>query len=202
MQRLGGIALALTFMITPALAQNPPAAAPAPAVATPENLPEKVDWLAYKDPYASKATDITQPHRTTEEVSTWAQQAISDVLSFSQKDYRQRILGFKKYFIGAGWQPYATWLKEVHLIEMVAQEGYSSVGTVVNSPPDILSQGMASGAYHWLVRVPAIISLQRQESKGDMLGQYYLFLDVQRVEAKAEEDGLVIAGWRAKRSNQ
>jgi hypothetical protein len=205
------IAAAL-FCAAPALAQTPPPPAPmqvqpapaqiqpAPAQAAPEaeTAPAPTDWMTYKNPYVGEENDIGNPHRTPDEIATWAQQAATDVLSFTPADYKDKLNGFKKYFVPQGWQLYTAYLKDSNLLSMVTDQGYS-VGTIVDSHPEIVNSGAVDGVYHWIVKAPVTISFFITDASGKIkpgaAGKYNLFIDMARV-AAGGQDGVAISNWR------
>ena len=157
-------------------------------------------WLDYKPTYTGEESDISNPHRTAEEITTWAQQAAADVLSFSQADYADKMNGFKKYFVQQGWQLYTAYLKDTKVINMVGDGGYS-VGAIVDEVPEIVNQGASGGAYHWIMRMPITISFFKKdpvtgETKAGASGKFFLFLDVLRVAEGGGDNGIAITNWR------
>jgi len=202
------IAAAL-FCACPATAQTPPEQAPAaqtqPAPEQPPPdaaaAPAKPDWLAYKNPYVGEENDIANPHRTSDEIATWAQQAATDALSFSPADYQDKLNGFKKYFAPQGWQLYAAYLKDSNLLAMVNDDGYS-VGTIVDHHPEIINSGAVDGVYHWIVKMPVTISFFTTDTGGKIkpgtAGKYTLFMDMTRTTGGGQDDGdgVAISNWR------
>jgi hypothetical protein len=185
----------------PAVTAAPPAAT-APASAQPEapaadgNMPS---WLEYKPSYTGEENDIANPHRTSDEMTTWAQQAAADVLTFTQDDYSKRMKGFKKYFKEAGWVLYTAYLRDTKILEMV--NGGYSIGAIVTEVPVVVHSGATSGAYHWIMRMPITISFFKKdptsgESKTGPSGKFYLFMDVVRVSEGGGDDGIQITNWR------
>ncbi|MFH1157576.1 MAG: DotI/IcmL family type IV secretion protein [Pseudomonadota bacterium] len=168
--------------------------APSLASAQPHKAPARPSWLEYKSPYVGEENDIANPHRTTGEIASWAQQAAADSLSFSRADYKIKLNGFKKYFVPEGWKFYAAYLKNTRLINMVVDDGYT-VGTIVNDLPEIVNQGVSNGVYHWIVRMPITISFfsagPQGVSRPGASGKYLLLLDVGRV----AEGGIAIMSW-------
>ncbi len=190
-----------------ATAETPPAATvpagtPTPAAqqqpaAQPGQLPS---WMEYKPAYTGEENDITNPHRTTEEITTWTQQAAADVLTFSSDDYKGKITGFKRYFVTQGWEQYVAYLKDTKAIDKVSVDGYS-IGAIVDEAPQIINQGSSNGAYHWILRMPITISFFKKdpasgETKTGPSGKFYLFMDVLRVAQGGGDDGIAITNWR------
>ena len=186
--------LAVTLLGASFAGAQAPAPAPAPVPAK-----QKPAWLEYKTPYVGEENDIANPHRTSDEISTWAQQAAADVLTFGNADYKEKLMGFKKYFVQQGWQLYTTYLKNEKFINMVAEDGYS-VGAIVNDVPEIVSQGPTEGAYHWIVKMPITISFFSTDAAGytktGASGKYILFMDILRVTEGGGDNAIAIDNWR------
>lgn len=197
----GGIILTVLIAALPALAQVPtpaPAqpAAPAPAAApAPEAKP---DWMNYKNPYVGEENDLANPHRTTDEISAWAQQAATDTLSFNPTNYRDKLTSFKKYFAPQGWQLYADYLKSSNVMSSVTNDGFS-VGAIADGKPDIVNSGAVDGTYHWIVKLPLTVSFFTTASDGTItpgtMSKYTLFIDMARI-ADQSGEGIAINNWR------
>ncbi|MBU6475002.1 MAG: DotI/IcmL family type IV secretion protein [Alphaproteobacteria bacterium] len=191
----GSVLAVLTALSGAALAQGGGAPAASPSADKP--LPA---WLQYKSPYVGEEDDIANPHRTTDEIETWAEQASADVLTFDRENYATRMAGFKKYFAASGWKQYADYLKSSHIVDMVGTDGYS-IGAIVDEMPLIINQGTVNGAYNWILRMPVTVSFFTKDpetgaEKTGPSGKFYLFLDISRVASGGDKNGIAIADWR------
>jgi hypothetical protein len=179
----------------PEQAQPAPAAL-APVAAQPQQNP---DWMSYKNPYAGEENNIANPHRTPDEIAALAQQTATDVLTFGLTDYKDKLGGFKKYFVAQGWQLYAAYLKDSGLLSRVTDDGYS-VGAIVNSPPEIVNNGTTEGVYHWIVKLPITIGFSTVDAEGNAKagpsGKYILYMDLGRTADGSGEGGIAINNWR------
>jgi hypothetical protein len=180
-----------------AWAQTQTLASPAPA---PAASSAAVQLPAWKPSYAGEQNDIANPHRSTAEITAWAQQAATDVLSFGREDRAAKMEGFKKYFVSQSWQLYASYLRDSKILDMVDQNGYS-VGTIVSRAPEIRDRGSSNGAYHWIVGMPITISFYKKDPASGALKPgpargFYLFLDISRVAEGGGDDGIAIINWR------
>ena len=160
----------------------------------PKQVPKSPSWLDYKTPYAGEENNIANPHRTREEITSWAQQVAADSLSFSKVNYKNKLKSFKKYFVKKGWQLYAAYLKETKLINMVVDDGYT-VGTIVNELPEITNKGTFGSVYHWVVKMPITISFFNSNTQKNpepyASGKYFLSLDIGRV----ANGNIAVMGW-------
>jgi len=152
----------------------------------------KPDWMQYKNPYVADSLKLDTAHRAPEEVITWAQASVSDVLSFAPDDYRQRLSSFQKYFALSGWQAYTAALQQFNLLALATNDGYA-VRSIVEAAPEILNEGPIDGVYRWAVRMPVIVSLSRAGSPPRLLGRYTLSLGLAR---GAEGKDIVIDNWQ------
>ncbi len=180
------------------------AAAPAVAQAQGGTSPPPADkalpsWMQYKSPYTGQEYDISNPHRTSEEIETWSEQAAADVLSFNKGNYMWKMRKFKKYFTDSGWKEYTDYLKTSRIIDMVASDKYS-IGAIVDEQPLIINQGDVGGAYNWILRMPVTISFFTKDATGtEQTGpsaKFYLFIDVARVANGGGQNGIAISNWR------
>ncbi len=186
MKKILIVVLLATGIFSPSLAQ-----------AQAQQTTERPSWLEYKNPYIGEENNIANPHRTREEITSWAQQAAADSLSFNKANYKIKLQSFKKYFVRDGWQFYTAYLKETKLINMVMDDGYT-VGTIVNDLPEITNKGTFESVYHWVVKMPITISFFSADTYKNpepyASGKYLLLLDVGRV----ANGGIAIMDWKVK----
>ena len=175
-----------------------PDSASAPASARPaETVP---DWMKYRPAFQGEENNIANPHRTTEEIAAWAQQAAADVLSFNKENRAARMADFQKYFVKQGWMLYIAYMQENKVLSMVDQQGYA-VSTIVSQVPEIVNRGASNGVYHWILRMPITISFYKKdpstgEPKPGPHGNFYLFLDISRLAEGGGDNGIAITNWR------
>lgn len=162
------------------------------------NLPS---WMQYKSPYSGKQVDIGVSHMSASEVAAWTQDTVSDVLSFAPDTFSGRVGGFKKYFATSGWQAYADYVRRNSLPEIVKAQGYT-VNAIVKDPPRVLKEGAAAGVYRWVVEAPVILSLARNDSKGQVktvpatARQTRITVQIARIaEGQGSPEGLIIENW-------
>lgn len=194
---LAGVFL-FTLLMNPSF--SPAQETPAPPVAAPVPAAPLPAWLNYKSPYEGEENKIANPHRTPDEMVIWAQQAAAETLSFKSSDFKEKMTEFKKYFAESGWLAYITYLKDSKLADMVNEDGYS-IGTIVNTVPEIVSHGNMDGAYHWIIRMPITLSFFNTDAASGKTrtggsGKYMLYMDVMRVAEGGGENGIAINNWR------
>jgi len=200
---LAGIA-ATALLAAAAYAQAPvaPAAAPAPAPATAPApapapaAPGKSLWDY--NPYSGEGDDLKKANRTQDEILSWAEQRVTEVLSFTPETVDAKLGTMKKNFVQQGWAEYAAYLKESDLLDRVRGQGYT-VSTILNGDPLILNSGTVGGTYHWLLELPMMVTLLRNDSEGVPQpmsgGTFRLQLQVGRV-ASQGVDGMAIESWK------
>ena len=124
-------------------------------------------WMQYNSPYVQNREDLSISHMSAPEITAWAQEAVSDVLSFGPDDYTERLTSFKKYFAVSGWQGYTDYLTKNGLPNLVKGDLYT-LNAIVSENPDILKQGAVQGAYRWLIKTSAVLSLSRNSGTGEL----------------------------------
>ncbi len=185
--------LVAVLAAVPAVAQAQSGSSAAPAG---NALPS---WMQYKNPYVGEENDISNPHRTGEEIETWSEQSAADVLSFSKDSYEWKMRRFRKYFTDSGWTQYTDYLKTSRILDMVSSDKYS-IGAIVDELPLIINQGDVGGAYNWILRMPVTISFFTKGATGaEQTGpsaKFYLFIAVTRVANGGGQNGIAISNWR------
>lgn len=152
------------------------------------------DWMNYKSPYVAEQDDISQPHRTKEEISIWAQNFAAESMSLTRETLSEKLATVKPSFTASGWQAYGGWLKSSKIFNMVRDESYI-LSTVMRGDALILNQG-ASDAYRWQITVPVIMSLSLPNELGEpqtlSSGNYNVIIQITRAKGAKNEDGIMV----------
>lgn len=174
---------------------------PAMAQTVSAQLDTKPGWMQYKNPYIGEQNDLANPHRSAEEILSWADQRATDFLSFGEGEMTAKLETMKKDFIQQGWLSYASYLRSSQLFDMVYNQGYS-VTTIINGRSNIIGKGTASGAYHWLISAPLMITFMKKDTQGQLQpvgsGRYLLTLQVGRVKKGGDDNSIAIESWELK----
>jgi hypothetical protein len=153
--------------------------------------------MEYHNPYTATETDLSNPHRTTDEIIAWAQQQITTSMSFEANSFNQKVAGLRANFTDAGWRDYVTYLKSSQTVDMVRAQHYS-VTTIINGDSIIINSGPVAGAYHWLVESPILISFTSPDENGIPVtvagGNFKIDIQLGRV-ASGGADGMAIESW-------
>jgi hypothetical protein len=143
--------------------------------------------------------DIANPHRTSDEMSIWAQETVADIMSFASGDYNGKLAQYRRYFTPEGWELYSNYLRDAKLLNIVSEQGYS-IGTIVDSVPEIVNQGTSGGVYHWILKMPITISFFNADNVGNIKtgasGKYILYIDVMRIPETNSGENIAINNWR------
>ncbi len=220
-------ALAFTGLVlsTQGQAQVPaaaPAAAPAPVAAPPavtpqagapaQNAPPSAPnvtpmaaeptpaWMNYENPYVGEQNDIVNPNRTPDEVVMWAEQQATNALTLTPKDFNDKLTQIKKAFTAQGWLEFATYARTADLPNRIQTRDYS-VTTVAKGDGLVIDSGPVAGSFHWLVKLPIMITFLHLDKQGDMQpvegGDYDLMMQVGRVaQGTGGPEDMAIEGWR------
>lgn len=167
---------------------------------TPATVPQSggEEWMSYKSPYVAEQDDISQPHRTKEEISIWAQNFAAESMSLTRDTLTEKLTAVKPNFAASGWQAYGGWLKSSKIFNMVKDESYI-LSTVMRGDALILNQG-ASDAYRWQITVPVIMTLSLPNEIGEpqtlSSGNYNLIIQITRAKGAKNDDGLLVEDWK------
>ncbi|MDE1152918.1 MAG: DotI/IcmL/TraM family protein [Micavibrio sp.] len=188
----GTAAPATTVPAAPA-AGNAPAATPMAAEPTP-------DWMNYQNPYAGEQNDLSNPNRTPDEVLLWAGQQAATVMTYTPETFNDSIAAAKKVFSTQGWNEFGAYAHSVDLVSRVRDRQYS-VTTIVKGNAAIVDSGPVAGSYHWLVRMPLMVTFLHDDADGNQQavdgGDTDLTMQVGRVQdGTGGPDSMVIEGWR------
>lgn len=185
-----------------------------------EAPPPKGDgWMEYKSPYVGEQNDLSNPHRTIEEVLIWAQQRATEALSFSSarenmimadnaklneiefqgEAMDDKLRRIKGHFTTEGWREYVIYVKQSRLADMVRDKDYS-VTTIVNGTATVVDSGTVAGAYHWLVKLPVMVTFIIRDEMGEPqpapAADFELLMQVGRNKDSTDTDGIAIEGWK------
>ena len=168
----------------------------APIAATP--AAPTPDWMKYNSPYAADKDSIAKANHTSDEIMAWSGRAVSDVLTFKDKDFMGQIKRAQTFFNQAGWGEYAAYLKDSKLLE-AGQSGKYVIATITDGPPMILDSGPLNGAWHWIISVPVITSVAQggvPAADAQVLSsrKARIKLTITRV-LEGGDDGLAVEGW-------
>lgn len=160
------------------------------------------DWMEYKNPYTAEQDNLTNPHRTPEEITMWAEQIAVEALSMSNENSNERLTEIKKVFAPSGWKDYVTYLQKSQLINMIRQQDYDAM-TIVDGSGFIAQKASTGGAYRWLVEVPVVTSLTRPDPQTGQPGaarsaRLRIIIQIGRVKQGGDDNDIAIESWTVK----
>jgi hypothetical protein len=175
------------------------AQAPAPAPAPAPSGGGDINSL-FQNPYSGEENDLGNPNRTSEEITSWAQQRAAEVMSFTAENLNDKARSQLKDFNEQGLAEYKKYMTDSRLLEMVRSQQYT-VTTIANGDALVLNSGSIGGAYHWIVELPIMVTFHHMdvatnEAKPVAGGEFKLVVDVGRVLPKDGVDGLQIMSWK------
>ncbi|MBL8712057.1 MAG: DotI/IcmL family type IV secretion protein [Alphaproteobacteria bacterium] len=213
-------AIAIAAPATTVMAQNPgtgqqPLPNPLDPPAPPPSTEAKPDWMGYPKEETGEQGDLSNPHRTPEEIVAWVQSLSTDMLTFTSKaaydrlteagasiafeEVNTKLFRLKPKFTAKGWAEYAAYAQQSQIIDKVRNHEYS-VTTIMNGNAAILDKGPVEGVYRWLVRAPLMITYLLVNEKGEQQavedGQFEVTMQLARGPQTGPEDpGLLVEGW-------
>ncbi len=178
-------------------AQNAPPSSP---TATPMAAEPTPSWMNYENPYIGEQNDIVNPNRTPDEIVMWAAQQATNALTLTPKDFNEKLTKIKSSFTPQGWNEFATYARAADLPSRVQTRDYS-VTTVAKGDGLVIDSGPVAGSFHWLVKLPLMITFLHPDKMGDLQpvegGDYDLMLQIGRVaQGTGGPDDMAIEGWR------
>lgn len=158
------------------------------------------DWMKYQNTYVGEENDLSTANRTSDEVMMWASHAATFALSLVPEDLNGAFTEIKKSFTPQGWGEYGAYLQQAQIVDMVQNRQYS-VSTIVKNGALIVDSGAAAGGYHWLVKLPIMVTLLHDDAQGHKQavqgGDFELTMQIGRMPAgSGAPDNMAIEGWR------
>jgi len=186
-------ASAATVPAAPAASATAPAPVPLAAEPTPA-------WMDYQNPYVGEQNDLSNPNRTPDEVLLWAAQQAASAMTYTPETFNDAIAATKKNFSAQGWSEFGAYAHNVDLVSRVRDREYS-VTTIVKGNSAIVDSGPVAGSYHWLVRLPLMVTFMHADAEGNQQavdgGDTDLTMQIGRVaDGTGGPDDMVIESWR------
>lgn len=132
------------------------------------------DWMAYQDHYAAAQRDTRVAHMTHEELSLWAEAAVTEALTVPQTGYEQKLSGQRAFFTDKGWGEYGRVLQDTRIMDTL--RGGQGIATVTDGAAQVVNHGETGGHYRWVVSLPLM-----QSTTSGAGQRYTLMVDVIRI---------------------
>jgi intracellular multiplication protein IcmL len=107
---------------------------------------------------------LDDPNVNMDALTSWAEQAAVDVLTFGFNDIDKRFEHSQRYFTIEGWKTFALKLADSALLRNVTTL-QQMVSTIPREPAEIISWGYKNGKYSWIVRVPLIMTTRAGKTR-------------------------------------
>lgn len=104
-----------------------------------------------------KVVPVTQPNMSLNEVIEWATEAVETTYSYDYVNYHYQLQSAQKFYTNYGWTNYINALRASNNI-VALQERRMVVLAHVVSKPNLLVEGLLSGAYAWKFEVPVLVT--------------------------------------------
>src|SRR5690606_21245301 len=139
----------LALALLSCLLNVPPAAAQQLEQPVMDAVPDKPAWMEYKNPYVGEQNDLSNPHRSSDEVIAWGRDMATDALTFTAETFTAKLEELRPSFSNAGWTDYGTYMRDSRFLDMVGQKKYNAA-TIVDGDIALKGSGTVAGAYRWL----------------------------------------------------
>ena len=184
------IGVAAVFLCSTAMAQDTATqGAPAltlegaPPVAAAEPLP---DWMKFNDPYGKKQVDLSKAHLANEEIEAWAQERVTDALTFDPATVSTKVTGLRPLFTDNGWATYGQLIGQMQVVENVRTQSLT-LSTIADGNANVVNTSDASGHFRWQISLPVMQSLGTQAGASRISGNHTLNIVVIRAGAPAAD---------------
>ncbi len=100
---------------------------------------------------------VQVPNMSTEQVATWAIEAVQAAFSYDYVNYRTQLQKAQKYFTDYGWRNYMKGLVTSGNLLALAQRKLVLIARVVGQPR-LVGQGLLGDAYGWKFEMQVLIT--------------------------------------------
>lgn len=179
------IGVAAVLLCGSAMAQDPAQGTSALTLegAAPQGTTEPLpDWMKFTDPYGKKQVDLSTAHLADEEIESWAQERVTDALSFEPVTINTKVTGLRTLFTDAGWASYGRLLGQMQVVESVRNKQLT-LSTIADGKASVTNSSGNSGAFRWLISLPVMQSLAAQGASATNSGNHTLNIIVVRASA-------------------
>jgi len=150
------------------------------------------------------AIPLNQPHRGQDDISRWVVTAVSEALTFSEKEYRPKIEeAAEQFFIPAAARQYQSFLRDNKILGVLEGRRYR-VQSFTQGRPALLNEGALQGQYRWLYEVPVMVSYMDRlnfdyRENSPINQKYTLMVQVGRQKGGGfDGEGIAIESWALK----
>ena len=157
----------------------------------------------YDDEAAAEKAPLDTPHRTTEQVSNWVEDHLTNAMNIDVTTWDDHLKKITPDFDPYGLQEYQAYLASSGILNLLKTNNLK-INAISDSNPVLLSEGAISGTYHWLYQMPLMLSYYDQEATSLKNGQtkaqnqkVTIRVQVGRVAKGADDNNIVIERWSA-----
>lgn len=146
--------------------------------------------------------DMAQPNVSAIVAAAWASEAVTEALTINPDTFEKSSQKLSKKFLPYAIQEYNTYLQNANLLTTLKQN--DMMVQAMSTNPGILGrEGSLAGTYHWVVRVPILITYYPKDTKtitrSSNAQSQKLSVEVQigrAVPEKGTDNGIRIEHWR------
>lgn len=145
---------------------------------------------------------LEQPHRAPAAIGEWLVSAVSESMSFSPETYQADLTKTADMFDETGRAEYMKFLTDSSIMKVLESKKFHVTG-FAQEMPEVVTSGPVNGAYHWLFRVPVMMSYMDRTmtdyKKAEPVSQkVILTIQVGRSLSANNENGVLIERWEGK----
>lgn len=162
----------------------------------------KIMDMYANDKSVNSNDDLTQPHRSPEQIGEWISGIVTLALSIDPKTHAVNAGKFKPLFSPYAWNEYLTFVSSSQLIETL-QKNDMTLTAFSEKKPSMLQEGSLDGAYRWLYQVPVMLTYYKRDTKSlkggakaaDQTQRITINIQLGRVSLKTLSEGMIIERW-------
>jgi hypothetical protein len=113
---------------------------------------------------------LDKAHRSPEQVGEWVAGAVTDALSINPPTWAEDSKKIESSFLPYGFQEYQSYLTRMGLLNSL-QSSKMRLQAITDGTPTLLKEAPLDGTYHWVYRIPLLLTYYDQSIKKIEKGQ-------------------------------
>jgi hypothetical protein len=146
--------------------------------------------------------DLTTAHRSEEQLAEWVVGIVTSALTITPQSWAQDSQKFASGFSPYGLQEYKAHLDKTVMLKTL-ETNRLRLQAITDGAPVLLKEAAIDGTYHWLFKVPLILTYYDQGTRSIEKGQNVrsqtqrvtVQVQIGRIAAKPDEIGVAVERW-------